>query len=276
MHRTRKTTRMILLYALTALFILFSLFPIFWMISSSVKVRSEIYTVPPHWIPEQFTLDNYRYVLFETSIAKYFLNSLIIAGLTTLVSMGISIVAAYGLARFRFRGKNALALFILFSQMLPAAVVLVPLYRVYSHIGFLDSYGGLVIAYLIFTLPLTTWMLRGFFAGIPMELEEAAKIDGCSNLGILIRIIVPVAAPAMVSTATYAFIVAWQEFLFALTLTVGERVRTLPIGISGFVGQFDINWGAIMASSTVVSVPVILLFMSFYKKFVRGFTEGMW
>jgi ABC-type glycerol-3-phosphate transport system permease component len=122
---------------------------------------------------------------------------------------------------------------------------------------------------------MTTWMLRGFFASIPKEVEDAAWVDGCSRLGILLRIVIPISMPAIIATATYAFIVAWQEFLFALVLTVSRSVRTLPIGISGFIGQFDINWGAIMAASTIVTLPVVILFLRYYNRFIEGFTEGM-
>jgi ABC-type glycerol-3-phosphate transport system permease component len=270
----KKSTRP-LAYLLILIFIMFSIFPVVWMFTSSIKPRGEIYTIPPLWLPAHPTLSHYQFVIQDTPIIQYFINSLVIAVSTTLVSILIASFAAYGLSRFKFHGKESLALFILFSQMLPLAVLLVPLYVVFTRLGLHDTRYGLVFSYLIFTLPMTTWMLRGFFASIPKEVEDAAWVDGCSRLGILLRIVIPISMPAIIATATYAFIVAWQEFLFALVLTVSRSVRTLPIGISGFIGQFDINWGAIMAASTIVTLPVVILFLRYYNRFIEGFTEGM-
>lgn len=271
----RKHFATISTYLVALLLIGFSIFPVIWMFTSSFLPASDIYSVTPKFSLRNGTFENYRYVLGETHTLKYFWNSIIIALCTTLISIILAILAGYGFARFRFSGKNILSIFVLLSQMLPLVVVLVPLYLVLSKFGLLDTKTGLVLAYLIFTIPLSTWFLRGFFETIPSELEEAALVDGCTRFGALIRVIIPVSTPGIFATATYAFIVAWQEFLFSLSFTLSHDSRTLPVGISSFIGQYNINWGAVMASSTLVSIPVMVLFLAFYDQFVQSFTEGI-
>lgn len=261
-------------YALACIFVVFSVFPFVWMVSSSIKPQARMYTIPPQWIPLSPTLEHYRFSLFETSLLRFFFNSLFVASVTTIVSIALAVFAGYGFARSRFRGRDVIAISILFSQMLPAAVIVVPLYVVLLKVQLLDTYPSLIITYLFYTLPLCTWMLRGFFANIPSELEDAAMIDGCTRIGALVKVLIPISAPAIAATATYAFIVAWQEFLFALCFTTSPKVQTLPIGIAGFIGQFNVNWGGVMASSTIASLPILIPFMIFYRRFVEGFAEG--
>ncbi|MDK2895884.1 MAG: multiple sugar transport system permease protein [Candidatus Atribacteria bacterium] len=264
----------IVAYPFLVVFVCFSVFPIFWMVSSAIKPSTEIYSIPPK-IFTSFTLQHFRYMLFETHTIRYFLNSLIVASITTLISLSFALPGGYGLARFNFKMKNAISIAILFSQMLPLAVLLIPLYMVLAFLGLLDTYLGLILTYLGFAIPLTTWLLRGFFAGIPKELEEAAMIDGCTRFQALMRVLVPVAMPAIIATGVYSFMVAWEEFLFALSFTSSDRVRTLPIGINSFIGEYGVDWGAVMASSTLASLPIIVLFMIFYEQFISTFTEGM-
>lgn len=261
-------------YFLAVLFVFFSIFPIFWMISSSFKPSTEIYSIPPRLFGS-FTLQHYRYVLFQTHTMRYFCNSLVVAGVTTLISLGLALLGGYGFARFDFKMKNTLSIIVLFSQMLPLAVLLIPLYMFLAFLGLLDTYTGLILTYLGFTIPLTTWLLRGFLASIPKELEEAAMIDGCTRLQALVRVLVPVSAPAIIATGIYSFMVAWEEFLFALSFTTSDRVRTLPVGINSFIGQYGVDWGAVMASSTLSSLPIIIVFMIFFDQFISTFTEGM-
>jgi len=261
-------------YCSVSLFLIFALFPFVWVIMTSFKPRFEIFSSPPTWLPKAFTLGHYFKVLFETNIPHYFLNSLIVSSAATCLVIILAVNAAYGFARFRFKGKEFFFLSVLFSQMLPHAVILIPLYVFMRTFKLLDTYAGLTLSYLVVTLPLSTWMLRGFFENIPQELEDAAMIDGCSRLGALIRIILPVSAPAIVAVAAYAFIVSWQEFLFALNFTLSKSTRTLPIGIAEFAGQYEIDWGATAASATIVSIPVVIIFLSFHKYFVKGLTAG--
>jgi len=261
-------------YSLIILFICFSIFPLLWMVSTSIKLPGDIYSIPPKFFTT-FTLQHYKYVLWETQLVRYFFNSILVSGVATLISLTLAVFGGYGFARFRFKGKNAMSIVILFSQMLPRSILLVPLYILLAALKLLDTYQGLIFTYLVFTIPLTTWILRGFFAAIPSELEEVAMLDGCTRFQALVKVIIPVSIPAIIATGLYCFIVAWEEFIFALSFTNSYRVKTLPIGISDFVGQFGVDWGAIMASSVIVSLPIIILFMLFYRQFISTFTEGM-
>lgn len=262
-------------FILILFFIFFSILPILWMISSSLKPAGEIYSMPPQFGLTSLTFEHYKYVLFDTHMLRYFWNSIIVAGLTTLFSLGIAVLGGYGFARFKFKGKSIFSVAILFSQMLPLAVLLVPLYMLLSRMNLLDTYPGLILTYLMFTIPLTTWLIRGFLASIPRELEEVAMVDGCTRFQALLRVVIPVSTPAIFATGIYSFIVAWQEFLFALSFTNSKSVRTVPIGIANFIGQYGVNWGAIMAASVMVSLPVVFLFIIFFKQFISTFTEGM-
>jgi ABC-type glycerol-3-phosphate transport system permease component len=186
----------------------------------------------------------------------------------------LGINAGYGFARFRFFGREVLALSVLVSQMLPSSVVLIPLYLTFDRLGLIDRYPALVISYLIIVLPLCTWMLRSYFLGLPHEIEDAGLIDGCSRFGVLVRIALPLAAPAIVATGLFAFTVAWDEFLFALTFTQSASSRTLPVRIAFFTGEYYTDWASIMAASVLMSIPVVIIFLSFQRFFLRGLAEG--
>lgn len=262
------------IYASVCLLTVFSLFPFVWMIFSSLKPPDEIYTTPPRWLSNNLTVEHYRKVFFETNIPRYFLNSTMLAFVTTVTALALAILAGYGFARFKFPGSHFMSLSVLFSQMLPQAVVLIPLYIVLNKTRLINTYPGLTITYLMLTLPLSVWMLKGFFTNIPRELEESAMIDGCSRSYALFKVIVPISAPAILATGIYIFTVAWQEFMFALNFATTLSTKTLPIGISEFTGQFRTDWGGVMAASVVVTVPVVVLFIAFHKYFVQGITEG--
>lgn len=266
--------RLVLLYLGAAAFLLPSLVPFAWMISTSLKDHSELFTSPPRWWPNQPTLAAYWQVLGKEDIAAAAVNSAAIAVLTTLLSLTLAIGAGYGFARFRFFGRDALAISVLFSQMLPSSVVLIPLYLYFDRLRLIDTYPALVVSYLVIVLPLCTWMLRGYFLGLPHEIEEAGMIDGCSRLGVLFRIALPLAAPAIVATGLFAFTVAWDEFLFALTFTQSPRTQTLPVRIAAFTGEYQSDWAAIMAASVLMSIPVVAIFLAFQRYFLRGLAEG--
>jgi len=174
----------------------------------------------------------------------------------------------------RFIGREVLAVSVLFSQLLPASVVLIPLYLFFDRLHLIDTYPALILSYLVIVLPLCTWMLRGYFLGLPREIEEAGMIDGCSQLGVLVRLALPLAAPAIVATGLYAFTVAWDEFLFALTFTQSVRSRTLPVELAFFTGEYATDWAAVMAASVLMSIPAVVIFLAFQRFFVQGLAEG--
>ena len=262
------------LYVIAALLALSSLFPFAWMLLSSFKSLRELYTVPPVWLPDAPTLANYTKVLFDSNIPRYFLNSTVIAVGSTGIALVLAILSGYGFARFRFRGKNIYQTSILATQMLPTAVIIVPLFIVLRSLGLLNTYAGLILVYLILTLPLSVYMITGYFRSIPVELEEAAIIDGASRMGVLLRITLPLSLPGLVATTIYCFVTTWNEFIFALSFALDSSVKTLPIGLAEFSTEFQTDWGAVMAASVVMTVPIALLFLALQRLFIGGLTAG--
>ncbi|HTJ56480.1 MAG TPA: carbohydrate ABC transporter permease [Devosiaceae bacterium] len=261
-------------YLVALIFTVAAAFPFVWMAISSLKSSQELYSVPPTWLPRSLTFQNYANVLFNSNIPRYFLNSVVISVGASAVAILLAILAAYGFARFRFHGKRALQASILVSQLLPTATIIVPLYITFSSLGLVNTYAGLIIVYLIHTLPLCVWMLIGYFRAIPYEVEEAALIDGASRLLILFRIVLPLSIPGIVSTLVYSFVSSWNEFIFALVFATDSSVKTLPIGLAEFTSEFNTDWGAVMAASMLMTLPIVILFFGIQKLFVGGMTSG--
>ena len=250
------------------------LFPFWWMGLSSIKTLRELYTIPPIWWPTMPTLDNYQKVLFESNIPRYFLNSVVVSVGSTVLALILAIFASYGFARFNFRGKPILQSFVLVGQLLPTAAIIVPLFITLRVLGLVNTYWGLILVYMILTLPLSVWMLTSYFKAIPVELEEAAIIDGASRIGVLFRITLPLSVPGLVSVLVYAFVTTWNEFIFALCFATDSSVKTLPIGLAEFSTEFNTDWGAVMAASMVMTLPIAILFLSMQRLFVGGMTAG--
>lgn len=276
MIRNKKTeaVKTVLTYVFLTVMVVISVFPIVWMLDSSLKGSSEIYSSPPTFTIHEVTMENYVRVLFDSGIPRAFLNSVIVSVTATLTTLTLGCLAGYGFSRYRFKGRRMLYVELLYGQMMPAVVLIIPVYLVFSKIGLIDSYFSLILPDVAITVPLATLMLKSFFDGVPVELEDAARIDGASKLGILWKIIIPIAKPGLVSVAIYTFLSTWEEFIFALNLTNSSSIRTLPIAINMFKGEFIIDWGAIMSSGAVISLPVILLFVLCNKAFVKGLSEG--
>ncbi|TCT33007.1 carbohydrate ABC transporter permease [Martelella mediterranea] len=262
------------LYPAVAVVVVITMFPFLWMLISSFKGLSELYTVPPTWIPETPSWTNYMKVLFDSNVPRYFLNSVIISAGSTAIALALAILASYGFARFKFRGKSLAISMIIVGQLLPTAAIIVPLYVVLNWLGLLNTYLGLILAYLILTLPLSVFMLISYFRGIPVELEEAAIVDGASRLGALLRITLPLSLPGVVAVIVYAFVTTWNEFIFALCFAIDSSTKTLPIGLSEFTTEFNTDWGAVMAASVIMTVPIAILFLAMQKLFVGGLTAG--
>jgi len=257
-----------------ALVVAVCLFPFWWMVLSSFKTLRELYTVPPIWWPDAPTWDNYRNVIFESNIPRYFLNSVVISVGSTGLALILAIFASYGFARFEFRGKPFLQAFVLIGQLLPTAAIIVPLFITLRVLGLVNTYWGLILVYMIITLPLSVWMLTSYFRAIPKELDEAATIDGASRMGVLFRITLPLSIPGLVAVLVYAFVTTWNEFIFALCFATDSSVKTLPIGLAEFSTEFNTDWGAVMAASVVMTLPIALLFLSMQRLFVGGLTAG--
>jgi ABC-type glycerol-3-phosphate transport system permease component len=251
-----------------------SLVPFVWMAISSVTSTRELYSVPPHWLPHAPTLDHYRTVLWASNIPRYFLNSVVISLGSTAIALVLAVFASYGFARFQFRGRRAAQAFVLVGQLLPTAAIVVPLFVILQTLGLVNTYLGLILVYTILTLPLAVWMLTSYFRAIPVELEEAAIMDGASRLAILFRITLPLSLPGIVAVVVYAFVTTWNEFIFALVFAQDASVKTLPIGIAEFMGEFTTDWGAVMAASLIMTLPIVIAFLLLQRLFVGGLAAG--
>ena len=259
---------------LSLILVLVCLFPFAWMALSSIKTLPELYTVPPHWLPSAPTIGNYVTVIFNSNIPRYFLNSVIISVGSTALALVLAVFASYGFARFDFKGKPFFQTFVLVGQLLPTAAIIVPLFITLRYLHLVNTYWGLILVYMIITLPLSVWMLTSYFRAIPVELEEAAIIDGASRLGVLFRVTLPLSLPGLVAVLVYAFVTTWNEFIFALCFATDSTVKTLPIGLAEFSTEFNTDWGGVMAASMVMTVPIALLFLFFQNLFVGGLTAG--
>jgi ABC-type glycerol-3-phosphate transport system permease component len=251
-----------------------SLGPFLWMAVSSLKTVRELHAVPPVWLPEAPTFESYRRVLVESNVPRYFVNSAVMSLGSTAIALALAIFASYGFARFDFRFKRASQAFVLAGQLLPTAAIIVPLFITLRALGLVNTYLGLILVYTILTLPLSVWMLTSYFRAIPVELEEAAIVDGASRLGVLFRVTLPLSLPGIVAVIVYTFVTTWNEFIFALVFAQDSRVKTLPIGLAEFTTEFNTDWGAVMAASMVMTIPVALLFFLLQRLFVGGLTAG--
>lgn len=256
---------------------LVALFPGLWILSTSFKTRADVFTTEIHFIPLHFTWENYRYLFTARNgvFLRWLLNSILVALLTTLVSISISASAAYALSRFDFPGRNPLRYSFLIVQMFPGAVVIVPLFMILHQMGLLNRYPGLVLSYLTFVLPFSVWMLKGFFDTIPRELEEAAMVDGASTFGAFRHIVLPLSLPGLAVTGFNAFASAWNEFMFALTFMSSETMYTLPVGLRTLaVYQWSTDWNYMAAGAVIIALPVMFFFLQAQRYLISGLTLG--
>lgn len=256
------------------LFLTIVLSPFIWQLITSLKTPGQLYKMPPDWWPEQFYLQNYINTFVNYPFFNYIMNSFLVAGVTTLFCLFVASFIAYAVARLNIKGKSFIMLIVLSVSMFPPIAIISPLYIMMKNVGLLNTYVALIIPYTTFALPLAIWNLSTFFKTIPLELEESAKIDGASTFQTYYKIIVPLAIPGIFTTAIIVFVTAWNEFLFALTFNTKEMMRTVPVGISMFQGQYDLPWGEIASATIIVTVPLIILVLFFQKRVVSGLTSG--
>ncbi|HSR72713.1 MAG TPA: carbohydrate ABC transporter permease [Kiloniellales bacterium] len=257
-----------------AAFLLWTLFPGYWAVVSSLEQGSALFTVD-YW-PKDPDWENYRAVFAEQPFGRNILNSVVVASATVAIALGLALFAAYALGRVRFKGRTLLLYSILAMTMLPQVSVLSGLFELIRALGLYDSRAGLVFAYLIFTLPFTVWVLTTFLREIPDEIEQAALLDGASPWGVIRHVLLPLVRPGMVTAGLLAFIAAWNEFLFALTFTLTNDARTVPVAIALISGasQYELPWGRIMAASVIVTLPIVALAVAFQRRIVSGLTAG--
>lgn len=273
-HRIKSYIADLFIYIFLIIAVMIVLAPLLWIISTSLKPTIEFFQKPPHWIPYNITFENYISVLTKSSIPKAFLNSLLVGFMAAFISLLLGGSAGYAFARYRFRGNRIFSLFMLVSQMLPLTVLMIPMYYMENRIGLVDTKFGLAMAHLVICMPLVTWMTRGYFKGVPKEVEEAALVDGATRMQVMRIIILPLVRPAIAATGIYAFVSSWNEFALANVLTRSDSSKTVPIALSDFSSFFKVDWGQTMAAATIITIPIVILFLAIQKQFVAGLSNG--
>jgi multiple sugar transport system permease protein len=272
--RARRQTAHAAIYALLAGIAAIVLFPVAWMLTVSVRPNVEVMKIPPQWIPTVFTLEPYLKVLGSPRYLWTFVNSYFIALVVTAFSLFVGALAAYALARFRFKGQRAVIMFLITTQMFPLVLLCIPYFRVMVKIGLYDTLTSLIIVYTTFTLPFCILMLRSYFAQIPKDMEEAAMVDGCTRLGAIVRTLLPLSFPALVGAGLYTFLLAWNEFLFAAVLIESWGKRVITIAIYSLLAEFVTEWNMMMAFSVLASAPLVIAFIFLQRYVVQGMTAG--
>lgn len=269
------TLKRYLVFILAVLFLLLLVAaPFYWIFSASIKAPQEIIARTPTFFPRSFTLQHYEKLLRSSAYPTYLWNSILVALGTMGITVVLSTLAAYGLYRVKFPGRQVIFRVILVTYAFPGVLLLIPLYTMMSALGLIDRLAALIIVNVTFAAPFAVWMLQAFFRTIPSELEEAAALDGATRLQMMWRIILPLSAPGMASIAIFAFIMSWTEYMFASVLIVSDANRTLPVGLAGIIGQYQIDWGLLLAGATLTTLPVIVLFSFVGRHFVEGLTTG--
>lgn len=270
-----KTQSKEILWIVTAIvLLLFLFFPIYWMIISSLRPNIEIFQFPPTLVPKKLTTEAYRILFAEPRVIRSLLNTILVSAGTTLLSLSIATLGAFGISRFSFFGKKPLQMYILTTQMLPVILLSIPFFTIFTKLGLYDTRIGLVIAYTSFTIPFCALTMVGFYNSIPISLEESALIDGCTRFGAFLRIVFPLSRPGFVATGFFAFVTAWNEYLLPVVLTSSEKSQMLVVEIGYKIGQYDIKWNELMALSVVSSIPLIIIYAFLQRAFVRGMTAG--
>jgi multiple sugar transport system permease protein len=261
------------------LLLIFTILPMAWMVITSLKTGFAAMQYPPQWWPTEPTLDNYIRLLDPSQnigrdFLRYFLNSIFVSVVTTVLAVVIAVPAAYAFSRFRFPGRTFMFFAVLLRNMFPAVIFLVPLFILMRWLGLVNTHGSLILTYLTFGLPLAIWLLKGFYDNIPIQLEQAARIDGATRFQAFFLIVMPLSSPGIIATSIYSFIGAWNEYIYAYTFLNKNDTMTLPVGIQRFFAENATDWPGLMAATFMMSIPVVVLFLVLQKYFVRALTEG--
>jgi ABC-type glycerol-3-phosphate transport system permease component len=248
--------------------------PFLWMISTSLKDPAEVVLRDPTVIPRSLEFENYTRVFSAGRFGRYFLNSIIVSGATTILSISVATLAGYAFARYRLWGGKALLFGILATQMFPAILLAIPLYVLLRNLNLLDSLAGLVLVYTTFALPFCIWMLRNYFITIPRDLDEAAMVDGASRFRALFTVVLPVSVPGIIATSLFAFILSWNEFLYANTFISTRDRRTVSVGLQSLIGEFTTDWGLLMAGAVVTTLPIVVVFLFVQRFMTQGLAAG--
>ncbi|WEK52067.1 MAG: carbohydrate ABC transporter permease [Candidatus Kaistia colombiensis] len=257
-----------------AIALFWSLAPIYWIVVTSLKTSREIYAIPPTLLPARATLQNFNTALFNSKFPQFVMNSATVAVSVTLISAVIGALAAYPIARMQFKGRGVTARAIVMAYLLPPSLLFIPLFVVLQNLGLINTKTGLVLAYLTFTVPFCTWMLIGYFRTIPIELDEAAKVDGATRLQTLLKVVLPIAKPGLAVVALFAFTHAWNEFLYALVFVHSNDTKTFTAGLTGLIMGDTFIWGQLMASSVIAIAPILVIYIIAQRYIVEGLAAG--
>jgi multiple sugar transport system permease protein len=259
-----------------AFLVAFCLGPFLWSVITSIKPNREVFSIPPTYLPSEVSIENYTGVMEQRPFGRYILNSLIVAAGSTILALAAALPAAYALAKLRLPGAPAIERGLIFFALFPPAVLIVPLFSVVRSLGLMNSHAVLIVVHAALNLPLAIWMMAAFFRELPSDLEDAARVDGFSRIGFLLKIALPLAAPAAAATAILLFVFSWNEFVIALTLMIQEEKQTVPVGIAMISGvtTYDIPWGQISAAVVMTTLPVIAAVLLMQKWIIRGLTSG--
>jgi multiple sugar transport system permease protein len=252
----------------------FALGPYLWMLITSLKRSNELYSFPVRYLPSVVTFEAYNLLMTTTPFLRYFLNSSAIAFGTVVLTTSVAVLAAYALSRFSIPGKSYILVGLLITQLIPAVLLVVPLFLSLRSMGLLNTWWGIILVHSAFAMPFTTWLMTGFLDALPKELDEAALIDGCSHFGAFRWVIAPLLAPGIAASATYVFIYSWNEFIYALTFTRDDAARTLPVGLHNFIGEFVIRWDLLTAGGVISVIPTVLFFMLVQRHLISGLASG--
>ena len=272
--RAGRARRAGLLYAGGLILLVVGAFPLFWMLSTSLKPSAEIFATPPRLVPAHPTLENFVRLFSDTSFLTFFRNSALVSLATVVLTLGVSAPGAYGLTRFSFAGREKVAGLILTTYMFAPVMIIIPFYILVKQLGIVNTRLALVLSYTTFCLPFCLWLLRAFFESIPLELEEAALVDGAGRGRAVWHVVLPLALPGLIAAAIFTFILAYNDFLFALVLITSEELKTLPVGVNDLFNATIVDWGMIMAAGVMITVPAVLFFAAVQRYLVQGWGAG--
>ncbi|WP_422833629.1 carbohydrate ABC transporter permease [Variovorax sp. HJSM1_2] len=273
MQKHQPIRRLFTLHLPMLAIVLFALGPYLWMLITSLKQESTLFSPDRTLLPAVVTLENYVRLFQKTTFLHNLGHSLVISIGTMFLGLSVSITAAYAFSRFRFPGRRVLMLQFLLVNMFPIVLLIIPLFIIMKNLGLLDTHLGLILAHSTFSIPFATWMMISYFDAIPRSLDEAAMVDGCTPIGAMVRVVLPLTVPGIIATGIYIFITSWNEYLYASILG-GQNVRTLTVAIQTLVGEYEIAWGLLTSGGVMGALPVTLLFMLIQKRLVAGMTQG--
>jgi multiple sugar transport system permease protein len=270
----RSALNMVLFYVFLVIFVFVSVFPLLWVFKMSIVTKTELYATPPTFVPQNISGAEWAQVLGDSTFQKALINSTIIASVTTVICLFFGSIAAYAISRLRFRFKGSVMTLILAISFFPPVAIIAPLFIQYTQLGVIDTYTSVIITDTVFALPLTIWLLVAFFRELPVDLEDAARVDGATTIQAFRKVIVPLAAPGVFTTAILTFIYAWNEFLFANTFLFDESTQPVTVVIPNFATIYTVDYGAQAAASVIVTVPLVILVLIFQRRIVSGLTAG--